>query len=72
MTTKKHSITVKRVPENGDYLLYKDGKTVAMIFRTGFGAGNEWTCLDFYNNQSTGHATKRSAVEQIRFNHSEA
>lgn len=72
MMTKKQSITVKRVPENGDYLLYKDGKTIGMIFRSGFGGEIEWTCLDFYNNESTGHRTKRSAVEQIRFMHLEA
>lgn len=69
MTTKKQTVTVKRVIENGDYLCYKDGKVIGGIFRTGFGGNEEWTCADFINQHYTAHPTKRSAVTQIRFTH---
>lgn len=59
----------------GDYEVYFGNEKVGEIFRTGFGGEVEWTLRDFggqddgINNgiEATGHSSKRSAVETMRF-----
>jgi hypothetical protein len=59
----------------GDYEVYFGNEKVGEIFRTGFGGEVEWTLKDFggqddgINNgiETTGHSTKKSAVETMRF-----
>ena len=70
---KNPKITVKRL--KGDYEVYYGGEKVGEIFRAGWGGELEWTLKDFNGQNdgrnngvtSTGHSTKKSAVETMRF-----
>ena len=81
MRGKNPKIKTKRLANRkgqlrkGDYEIYFGNEKVGELFRTGFGGEIEWTLRDFggqdngRNNgvESTGHSTKRSAVETMRF-----
>lgn len=53
--------------KKGDYTITKNNKKIGKIFRTGFGGNIEWTLIDIKGQSSSGHRTKKSAINQMKF-----
>lgn len=52
--------------KKGDYTITKNNKKIGKIFRTGFGGNIEWTLIDIKGQSSSGHRTKKSALNQMK------